>query len=67
VERPLSWLANCSGEQRHYDMIQIKLVDRTGGPVQWRTRSRGHGLNWSVAGILPVGHVGEPLVLIGNS
>jgi hypothetical protein len=22
---------NCSGEQRHYDMIQIKLVDRAAG------------------------------------
>jgi len=24
----MSWLANCSGEQHHYDMIQIKFVER---------------------------------------
>ena len=30
-KKALSWLTNCSDEQRHYDMIQIKLMDVQAG------------------------------------
>ena len=51
------------------DQIKAKVAATKNRKQLWGARSRGlgQGLNRSVAGILPVGHVREPLVLIGNS